>query len=183
MTLSEQILRALEAYGLKAGPHGQWRCNSPFRPGSDSHAFVLRIEGDGRGAYFDHVTGEGGSLEALAERLGIQAEAGGHAGPPLLPINKPSKRVYANLADYATAHGVTREALAAAGWAECEIDGRRAASFHTANGPRYRFLDGKGPPYKSPALYRACWYKLKEAAEAARDLGESLVLCNRHYWE
>src|SRR5690349_12821833 len=101
MTTGDQVLAYLQAYNLKPdGGAGKWRCNSPLRPGANSHSFTLKIEPDGeRGVYNDHVGGEGGTLYTLAKQLGI-------AVPERKRIAvENSKRAYKTLADYAALKG------------------------------------------------------------------------------
>jgi hypothetical protein len=174
LTTAARVLAALAAWDLKQEKANQYRCNSPLRPGSNSHGFVLVLEGDGEhGAYFDHVTGEGGSLYDLAAHLGVAVPAT-DSRPPIAT----TKRVYSGLADYAEAHGVSKEIFAAAGWTETARDGRPALAVPTDTGTRYRFLDGAKPTYKSPAGYSRCWYRLPHAAQLAKDTGQPLVIGN-----
>lgn len=164
-----QVLSALEPFGLKETGKGQYRANSPLRPGSNSHAFSLTLHDDEHGTFFDHVTGEKGSLYYLALRLGIETT------PPPQPN---SKRRYASLDDYATAHGITAESLRAAGWYQTIHKNRPALAFPTAGGTRWRFLDGQKPHYLNEPGYKACWYGLTPAlAKRLADAGE-LVICN-----
>lgn len=69
---AERVLRALEPYKLKKTGPDQYRCNSPFRSGSDSQAFTLTISGPEHGGWHDFPAGESGSLYELADRLGIE---------------------------------------------------------------------------------------------------------------
>jgi len=73
MTIStaDLVLSALSHYRLTDKGHGRYVCDSPLRTGSDSHAFSLKIDGPERGAYYDHVSGDKGSLYTLATALGI----------------------------------------------------------------------------------------------------------------
>lgn len=170
-TTGAAVLAVLRDYDLKAEHSGAYRANSPFRPGSNSHALSLVIKPDGEhGAWHDHVSGESGSLYDLASRLNI-------------PIGKAeaassSKRAYSGIADYAAEHGITAEVLAAAGWEETTHHGRPALRFTTATGARYRYLDNAKPTYQSPAGYQACWYGLTRAIALAQQTQSPLVLCN-----
>lgn len=175
-TTGDKVLELLKGFDLKTQSNGQYRSNSPLRPGSNSHGFLLRIDSDGEhGAFQDKVTYQAGSLYSLAEQLGIE-----------VPRQKATetKREYKDLAEYALAHGVGAEVFAAAGWKECEqhdVDGnlRRALSYPTQNGVRFRFLDQKGKAvYHSPAGYKNCWYGLKRAVDLARKRNMPLVICN-----
>lgn len=176
-----KVLAAMQAHDLKEDGAGKYRANSPFRPGSNSHALTLTIDSDEHGAWFDHVSQESGSLYELARRLGIEVSQG-------LPVAS-TKRAYASIDDYAAAHGVSAEVLRAAGWVEVSYQGRPALAFKTATGTRWRFLDGEKPHYISPKGYKASWYGL--TASLARKLadGAGLALCNgeistvaaRHY--
>lgn len=176
MTLADQVLEALRPYDLQ-GRSGQYRCNSPLRPGSNSHGFSLVIEGDDRGAWNDHVTSESGSLIDLAERLGIAVPE-----RPQRTQVETSKRPYRGLADYAALKGVPPEVFTAAGWKETVIadqgKDRPALEFPTRTGNRYRFLDGQNPKFKSVFGYTPCWYGLQKAARRAADTQQPLVICN-----
>jgi AAA domain/Primase C terminal 2 (PriCT-2) len=101
-------------------------------------------------------------------------------GKPVRSQEAPmdTKRDYAGLDDYATAHGVPADVLRAAGWAETTHDRRPALAFMTARGTRWRFLDGEKPSYDSPRGYTRCWYRLEEALTIAAQTGDPLVLCN-----
>lgn len=169
MNTGAKVIEALAPYGVKDEGSGKYRANSPLRPGANSHSFTLTIASDGEhGAWHDKVTDESGSLYQLAEKLGIE--------PPRGKDVASTKRIYTGIADYAAAHGITPDVLAAAGWMETVQDGRKALAFKTATGVRYRFLDGEKPPYKSPPGYKSCFYGLKKALEMAK--GAPLVLCN-----
>ena len=71
-TTADLVLAALARYELRAKPGGRYLSNSPLRPGSNSHALSLVINGPEHGAYVDFVSGEKGSLYDLAAKLGIQ---------------------------------------------------------------------------------------------------------------
>lgn len=68
------VLQALTPYKLKKYGAGQYRCYSPLRPDSNSRSFSLKIEDSEHGTWFDHVTGQGGSLIELAKILGVYVE-------------------------------------------------------------------------------------------------------------
>ena len=68
---ADKVLAALTRYELRAKSGGRYLSNSPLRPGSDSHALSLIINGPEHGAYVDFVSGEKGSLYDLAAKLGI----------------------------------------------------------------------------------------------------------------
>lgn len=88
-TTGQRVVAALESrpeLQLKNEGDSKYRLHSPFRPGSDSHGFSLAIDPDGEhGAYFDHVSGERGSLYDLAHKLGIERTGNDH---------RPTKRAY-----------------------------------------------------------------------------------------
>lgn len=170
MATAEKVLNALRSYDLRDEGGGKWRCNSPLRPGSNSHAFCLVIDDEEHGAYDDKVSGDSGSLYDIAAKLGIETPS------TRTPVAN-TKRPYQNIADYAAAHGVTAEYLTSNGWSEVVFQDRRALSFKTATGLRYRFIDGDGS-YKSQVGYKSCWYGLQRAVKMARDLETALVLCN-----
>jgi hypothetical protein len=167
-TTADKVLAALEAYKLKDKGHGKYRCNSPFRPGSNSHAFTLLITDDEYGTWYDHVSGEHGSLYDLADKLGIDTPK--QNGTP-----KPSPRTYQNLADYAASHGVDVSVFQAAGWGDAFWYGKRAIAFPTPNGTRYRLLEGDDK-YIQEKGYKACLYGLEKAVQLSTN--QSLVLCN-----
>lgn len=176
-TTREKVLLAIQPYDPKEHPAGTFRMNSPFRPGSNSHALTLTIRDEEHGAWLDFVSGESGSLYDFAEKMGIEIAR------QQVP---DSKRVYAGLADYATSHGITADVLTAAGWTEESVyDGsddfkcnRPALTFPTASGRRIRFIDGKKPSYKSIVGYTACWYGLDKALAIIRQDKQPLVVCN-----
>lgn len=170
MTIADQVLSALDGYGLKKEGTDQWRCNNPFRPGADGHSFTLKLEGDDKGAWYDHRDNEGGSLFDLAKRLGIEVESG-------KPV-PTTKREYRGLKDYAHAHGVPPEVLLNAGWREDKYKGRPALKFPTRSGDRWRFLDGQQPNYISTIGYKKCWYGFNEPLGGMLGLGADLVICN-----
>jgi len=87
-------------------------------------------------------------------------------------------RAFTNLDDYAQAHGSTGEVFRASGWTETIHKKRPALAFVTDTGIRYRFIDGADPRYTSPAGYKACLYRWREAAQLAIETGRVPVLCN-----
>src|SRR5688572_3315682 len=93
-TTASRVLAALAEFHLKQIHPNQYRCNSPLRPGSDSHGFMLIVDPDGEhGAYFDHAHEEDqGSLYDLAARLGIAASLPNAPRPRQLV--ESTKRVY-----------------------------------------------------------------------------------------
>lgn len=163
---ADKVLDALGAYELSRVGTNDYRCNSPFRPSSNSHAFALKIEGPEHGTFFDHVSEEGGSLYKLAEQLGID--------PPAMT----TKRHYDSLDDYAAAHHVSGEVFRRAGWGPATYLNRPALKFTTTSGDRWRFLDGEDPPYINAKGYKRCWYGLQRAISIAQRLRAPLVLCN-----
>lgn len=173
---ADRVLAALEAYGLKKEGGNQYRCKkgSPLRPGSDSDGFTLRIDDGEHGAWDDKVSGESGSLYELAERLGIEVPKARHQRHEVAS----TKRGYTGLEDYAKAHGVDIEIFQDAGWNETIYQQRRALSYPTHSGTRYRFIDGQKPTYINAQGYKACWYGLSKAVEKARAAKVPLVLCN-----
>ena len=172
-TLAEQVLTALAAFDLKPMKDGQYQCNSPFRAGSNSHAFILKIEGDEKGAFFDHVSNDKGSLKELAARLGILDES-------TRKTVATTKRAYTGLADYAKAHGLTPDQLAAWHWREVNYMNRPALEYATKTGNRWRFLDGlkDKPTYISPKAYERCWYGLDSRTKKLLADGHPLIICN-----
>lgn len=171
MTTSEKVLSALRSYDLRSEGGNKWRCNSPLRPGSNSHAFCVVIDDEEHGAYDDKVSGDQGSLYDLAAKLGIET-------PTTRTPVADTKRAYDGIEDYAVAHGLTADYLLANGWSETNYQDRRALSFKTASGVRYRFIDGGAGSYKSVNGYKACWYGLQRAVRMAHDMETALVLCN-----
>jgi len=173
-TTAMKVLTALQAHRLKPAGQNRWRCNSPFRSGSDSQAFSVIVHPDGEhGAYHDHVTGETGSLYELAKQLNVPVPEAGKA--------IETKRAYASLAEYAQAHGVPAEAFEAAGWkysAHDETHKRPVITIPSATGLLLRFADGEKPAFKSPTGYKRCWYGLKRAVDIAQREQLPIVLCN-----
>lgn len=169
MSTAQSVIDALKRYDLKPEGSGQYRCNSPFRAGANSHSFAVTIDGDELGAFFDHNGGDSGSLYELATRLGIEL-------PRLAAEN--SKKTYANLAEYAAHKGVDAAVYTAAGWVEEIYQQRPALKFPTKNGFRWRFLDGGKCSFINQKGYTACWYGLDKAIKIATETGQPLVICN-----
>ena len=90
-TTAEAVLSALRPYKLKDLGGGRYRCNSPFRPDSNSHAFSLTISDGEHGGWLDHVSGESGSLYDLAESLGVRDGYGYDAPAPAPTKPKPER--------------------------------------------------------------------------------------------
>lgn len=174
-TTAERILDRLSAYDLQREGDNEYRCNSPLRPGANSHSFKLTIDPGGEnGAYYDHTSHEKGSLYGLADVLRIEHPDGTHAAEL-----ETTKRAYRDLADYAQAHGVTADVLTKRGWSDVAThDGRPALLFKTPTGKRYRFTDGEKPYYKSEYGYKACWYGLVGALDMTTHHWQPLVICN-----
>ena len=171
MSTAESFLAALEQYGLKQVGDGKYKSNAWRRPGSNSHAVSITIKDGEHGAWFDHVSGEAGTLYEGADDLGIAR--------PTARKDEGSKRAYTDLADYADAHGAPKEAFLRAGWGEkATFEGRPALPFSTPTGTRHRFIDGKRPTYKSPTGYQRCWYRLQHAVCIAEATDQPLVICN-----
>lgn len=164
-----RVLDVLKSHKLHQDSGREWRCNSPFRPGSNSHGFKLTLTDDEHGAWVDHVSGEEGSLYDLAKRLGITITERAKV--------EDTKRRYADIDDYAAAHGLTADDLRAAGWEACTEDGRPALRFKTQYGPRYRFMDGESPSYKSPTGFKDSWYGFLHGLDMAKEKG-ALVYTN-----
>jgi len=166
-TTGSKVAAELERRGFKLRGN-EWRGNSPLRAGSDSKSFVARIEDDGEhGTWHDHVTGESGSLYQLAERLGIEV--------PKAQAQE-TKRAYTSLEDYATAHHTPVEEFIAAGWREGTHKNRPCFIYLVGGKLRYRFADGKPPPYEWEVGGAPAWYGLERAVKMAA--GRALVLCN-----
>lgn len=172
ISTADKVIAALEAYGLKKEGEKRWRCNSPLRPGSDSHAFTVTIDDGEHGAYHDHVSGDTGSLYDLARKLNIAV--------PTVQMVESTKRGYDGLEDYARAHGIPGDVLRQWHWRETTYQNRPALQFQTPTGQRWRFLDGaKGKPaYTSEQGYARCWYGLGENLLAMLKDGKALVICN-----
>jgi hypothetical protein len=170
MSTADKVLDALKAFDLRDERNGKYRCNSPLRPGSNSHGFSLRIEGPEHGAYFDHVTEERGSLYDLAKLLNI--------APPLTAPVQNTKKRYDGLEEYARSHGIEPQVLEGWHWRETVHKGRRALLIPTPTGDRWRFIDGKKPYYISQVNYQRCWYGLNAAVIELVRHGQPLVICN-----
>lgn len=132
--------------------------NSPFRPGSNSHALSVTVDPAfaGGGKWYDHVSHESGNFLALAEQLGIACEGTGDSESHAAPMTC--------LANYAQAHGVTEAVFRAAGWSDTTYQGKDALGFTTRTGRRYRMLAGPDK-YKSQQGYERCWYGIVRAFE------------------
>lgn len=171
-TTADLVLNYLAGFDLKKERGNNYRCNSPLRPGSNSHAFTLTLDDNEHGAYHDKVSGDSGSLYQLAEALGIPT-------PVRERTAESTKRAYRDLKDYAEAHALEDYMLTEAGWKQVtHSSGRPALAFTTRTGTRYRFLDGNKPYYISTSGYTACWYGLERAVEMARGYDTPLILCN-----
>lgn len=166
---ADRVLERLQASGFRKEA-GEWRGNSPLRPGSNSEGFTVKFDDDEHGTWYDHVTEESGSLYELAERLGIET-------PKREPV-ADSKRGYSGLEDYALAHGVPAKTFTDAQWKEVTYQGRLALCFPTASGKRWRFLDGERPSFKSDKGYKRCWFGLARAVELANELDMPLIIVN-----
>jgi hypothetical protein len=169
MATRDKVLQYLEQFDLKQEGPDTFRCNRPWSPGSDSQALTLGFDDDEHGAYFDHVSGEGGSLYQLAQRLNIPIEHKFQA--------EPTKKNFADLEEYAVAHGATLEQFQAAGWRETRFQNRPALEFQTKTGKRWRFLDGDFPVFKSIKGYKRCLYGLERAVQRAKDSNQPLIIC------
>jgi replicative DNA helicase len=168
-TTGSRTVAWLEAHGFKKTGN-EWRGNSPFRAGSNSKAFVVRVEDDGEhGAWHDHAAGESGSLYELAARLGIET--------PKAQAQE-TKRGYTGLADYAAAHYAPVEAFTAVGWHEGTHKGRPCLIYKLGGKTRYRMIDGNKPYYLWPdeGGGKPAWYGLRVAP--GKTAGRALVLCN-----
>ncbi len=148
-----RVLGYLQQHDIKPDGKNKWRSNSPLRPGSNSHAFTVLLHDDGEhGAYFDFVSYDKGSLYQLAELIGVDR-------PKSQPATSDNKCTYASLGEYAASHGIPVDVLHRAGWRETTRQGRRAFSYPTDSGVKYRFADGNDPKYKPhDERYAACWY-------------------------
>lgn len=182
-TTGEKILQYLAAFELKSEGSGNYRCNSPLRPGANSHSFTIRIDASGEtGAWMDHAGGESGGLYNLAERLKIAVESRQEGRRAV----SDSLTVYRNLKEYATLKGVPEDVFLKAKWSPEPVmtnnpgtkEMRPAFEFPTLGGKRYRFTDGKKPKFKSEKGYKTCWYGLKQAVDLANKISAPLVLCN-----
>ena len=132
------------------------RCYGNEMPPKDALDFVMQNQGLTFG-------------EAL-KALGLSAD-----GPEM----QTSKRQYTSMADYARQHGLESEDLIAAGWQECEKDGRPALTFNTKGGQRWRYLDGGKDRWKSEYGFKSTWYGLDaKVLENAMKEYAPLVICN-----
>jgi len=168
-----KVLAYLQAFDVKDVGGGRYRSLSPFRSDSDSRSFALIIHADGEhGAYQDHGGNEAGSLYDLARKLGFDLPSGPDG-------SATTKRAFTGLADYAAAHGAIPQAFTDAGWREGTLGERPVLFFQTANGDRWRFLDGNKPKYGNKTGYKQCWYGLKKAvALLGNSTTKTLLLCN-----
>ena len=81
---ADSVLAMLGQYRLTDKGNGRYECDSPLRTGSDSLAFSLLISGPERGTYYDHVSGDKGSLYTLATALGIGVPTGKAPTKPVI---------------------------------------------------------------------------------------------------
>jgi replicative DNA helicase len=169
-TTREKVEQYLQGYGLKKSG-GEYRFNSPFRPGADGMTCSIRFDGDENGAWNDHKEGIGGSLYDFAQRAGLE-----------LPVREKvvnSKRGYESLAEYAGVKGIPEQAFIDAGWRQITYyDHRPCFQFPTLGGLRYRFIDGEKPSFKSITGFKTCWYGLDRAVLLAQRTSQPLILCN-----
>lgn len=172
MSTADQVKQALVPYELKQHGAKEWRCNSPFRPGSNSHAFSVTFDDDEHGAFHDHVSGDSGSLYELAKLLNIDL-------PERVRVVE-TKRAYTGLADYAEAHGVAAQVFIDAGWQETTYANRPCIAWKVGKVDRFRMLDNEaGSPFLWGKGYAPAWYGLERAIRIARQGNyPALVLCN-----
>lgn len=174
MTTWDSIHAYLDGYGLKADGGDQFRCNNPWRAGSDSMSLRIKVAADGEhGTYFDHVSDEKGSLYELAEKCNVKPTR-------VLAAVAQSKRQYRDLEEYAGVKGVPAQAFIDMRWKPevSNVTGRPAVEFPTRGGKRWRFLDGQKPPFISEPGYKPCWYALERAVKLAKDTNQPLTICN-----
>lgn len=165
--------RVLSALNLQKNPSGQYRTNSPFRAGSDSKSFSLRIDDAEHGAYHDFVSEQKGTLYDLAKFLQIELPSG--AATPV----ESTKRAYLDENDYAATHGVSWSVFQSAGYSVTQHMRRKALRIQTTAGPRYRFLDYRDSmTYINEKGFSPCWYKLLEGVKLAKLISAPLVYCN-----
>lgn len=171
---ADAILNALHPFKLKSEGRNKYRCNSPFRPGSDSLSFTLTIDDGEHGAFHDHhasANPSSGSLYELATLLNIPL-------PAVTPV-ADTKRGYSGIKDYAEAHGVTVDVLNTWQWREISNKGRAMLLIPTRTGNRYRYIDGKkGTVYFSDQGYERCWYGFNNNLDNILKLDCPLVICN-----
>ena len=167
MSTAQAVISRLEK--VKFEGNGTYRANSPFRPTSDSHSFVLKCTDDEHGAWMDHVSGESGSLYDLAKRLNIDT--------PRTSVSS-TKRAYKDMSDYAAAHGVDAADMERWMWRQVTYKGRPALEYPTKTGRRWRFLDGQSPHYISEKGYKSSWYGLSKAIVDLVAEGYPLIICN-----
>lgn len=167
--MSDLILQALQAYGLKSKGRDEYRCKSPFRDDSDTDSFTYNAS---KGIGHDMVTDTGYNNRQIAAYLGIDLPD----DTQRVPV-EDTKRAYKDLADYAITQGVPVDVFERAGWALGSYDNRPCFSFPTPNGTRYRFIDGnqKAAKYKSQTGYKECWFGLDRAINKGQGV---IVLCN-----
>lgn len=174
MTTWDSIHAHLDGYGMKADGAEQFRCNCPWRTGSDAMSLRIKVAADGEhGTYYDHVSEEKGSLYELAEKLNITPAR-------TLAAVAQSKREYRDLAEYAAVKGVPAQAFIDMRWSAevTTVTGRPAIKFPTRGGDRWRFLDGAKPPFISVPGYKRCWYALERAVKLAKETSQPLTICN-----
>jgi 5S rRNA maturation endonuclease (ribonuclease M5) len=165
-----------KAVDPKYARYSTYSCNSPLRATADSGTFLLSISPDGEyGTYNDITGGKKGTLYELADELNV----------PRAERTANDASGYANLSEYAAAHGAPVDAFILAGWTETTYKiGKNtipALLITTASGPRKRILhpDPKTKPkFMNASTYQSCWYGLEDALQIADGRGVPLVLVN-----
>ncbi len=169
----ETTRQKVEAYLVSKGfknKGNSWDGNCPWRADADSKSFRVTFGDDEHGAWVDRTHNESGSLYEFCQRVGIAL--------PERTLANDTKRGYTGLEDYARAHWAPLEAFVAAKWQEGAIYGRPAISFPTANGVRYRCIDGQKPPFINEKGYTSCWYGIGRAISVATEMQSPIVLTN-----
>jgi len=161
-----------------------WRCRQCER-GGDYIEFVKQYDGIDYKAACEKLgitpdalppTQQAALRKQPAKKLDLQAAP---IVEDIQRIDVPTtKREYDGLTDYAYAHGVTTDVLVKAGWQEVTHGGRSALSFPTANGTRWRFVDGNEPRYINTEGFTRCWYGLDRAIILATELDKPMVMVN-----
>lgn len=158
--------------------NGDWHRYTAYHWRSDADGETLAVNW-ADGTWKEHKSGDGGYLQSLAKKIGINVQGGGR-----MPAT-PTKRRFDGIEDYAQAHGITPETLRSYGWKETVHAGRPALMFPTetkfskwSGGWRYRYLDGNTPKYTSEKGYTAQLYGFGARTIANMAQHHCAVMCN-----
>lgn len=166
------ILQKLQGHQLKREGTNRWRANWPKGDHDSRSLIIYETPGTATGGWFEYIAGGlRGNLVKLA----------GHLDIDVAPMTEhPDAPPPMSLAEYAQQHHVPAEVFYRAGWQDATYrGGMKAIKFSTANGDRYRMLEGDAK-YIQVAGYKPCLYGLTRArrmAEVQTERQRPLVVC------